>query len=409
MKKYLSVFIVLITVSALFGCSSVLKSVDLRLSGKKITPVFLPDSSLLASSDNSEASETESQEPDSSVTMFTESDPAETEPLETLPQKTDPPETEPSGTPREETDPTETLPPATRLPETVPSETKPHRSVEPTTTPTSAPKTTVPSSETEVPHPAETVKRIEILTLPDKTLYDQYHEAISAKGLTLMAYWEDGYEKVVTEGYVIYDVNGNTSPVTSEEGEYTIFVRYGNQTAYFTITFILAENAPLQADGCFHAARKFYVGEYLRHICLGAWLGDDYIPGSELTFSQERLDKAGLVTVTVSWKNHKDERTFAVLPRDQYELTMEDLEWLSSSDDEVAPEIENMRLSAAWFYERLLVTNPTMVSYRPLPSDIIDDEEFIFDPPVLVYSGVQKVQVTCRGLSYSFWIGLYFN
>ncbi len=281
MKKSVLLSILFSAVLALSGCSSAINSIELRLSGQKVSPVSLPES---ASASESIARET----------LPPQTAPLETESPETLPSETAPPETAPP-----ETEPPVTVPPETASPATDP----------PAATSSSA----FSVSDTE----------------PD---------------------------------------------------------------------------APLQADGCFHDAREFYEGEYVKHLCTGAWLGDDYIPGSELTFSQERLDRPGLVTVTVSWHGHKDERTFEVLPKEQFELTMADLEWFSCS--ERAFGTKGMRLSAAWFYERLMNIYPHIVSYRPLPSDVIPEEEFQFSPSVVNKPGTQQVQVTCRGLVYEFWVEL---
>ncbi|MBP5294398.1 MAG: hypothetical protein J6Y95_01610 [Lachnospiraceae bacterium] len=404
MKKSRILVILLSIVLALSGCAQAVRSVDLKLSGRKIDPVY-PSTGLLLSGNMAETvydAQPETPAPaseESTPEAETQESAAESEsPMES---STEAPETEAPQTEAPQTEAPETLPPATEPTKARPSETQPPQTRAPETT---TPKTTVPPAST-APHTADTVERIEILTPPDKTVYDQYHERISSKGLTLLAHWPDGYEAVITEGFTIFDVNGNTEPETTEEGVCTIFERYGNQTASFSISFTLAENAPLEIDGYFHSARKFYVGESLRHLCLGAWVGGEYIPGSELVFSQEIFDKPGIVTVTVSWQGHKDERTFSVLPADQYELTMEDLEWLRSSDDTSGT--QGMTLTAAWFYERLWEGNPNMVSYRPLPTDVIPEEEFQFTPAVVTYQGVQQVTCTCRGLSISFWVGLY--
>ena len=422
MKKACLVICTIVALTALYGCSSGRKSVTLKLSPDPVTPVYLPDSSLLSGNDASESlSEAEESTPflsqnemHAALVSESETDAPYTETTEEPVIETEEPSSETAGSVPD----TSAVPPVTTAsPTTAPPATAPPTTAAPppvttaappvtTAPPASVPATAAPT-ETQPPieHRAEDVQRIEILTLPDKTVYDQYQEPILFDGLTILAVWEDGYEAVLTKGFTVFDVNGNTEPVTSDEGEYTMFVRYGSQAASFTVLCQLAENIPLDIEGCFHAARKFYVGESLRHICLGAWVGGDYIPGSQLTFSQEKLDKPGLVTVTVSWKTHKDERTFAVLPQDQYELTMEDLEWLSHSDD--TSDTQGMKLTAAWFYERLLSGYPTMVSYRPLPSDVIPEEEFHFTPEVVTRSQVQQVTVDCRGLSYSFWIGLY--
>ena len=405
MKKSRILLIIVSLALALSGCSRAARSVDLKLSGKKIDPVY-PSGSLLMSGNLKEAVhdaptddglETDPEESTyESEALENTTEPSD-EPSAPMETSTEAPETDPPGTEPPKTLPPETDPPVTKPTETQPPETRPRQ--------TNAPETTARVTTAAMPHTPENVAHIEILTPPDKTDYDQYHERISSKGLTLLARWPDGYEAVITEGFTIFDVNGNTEPETSEEGVYTIFVRYGSQTASFTISFTLAENTPLEIDGYFHSARKFYVGESLRHLCMGAWVGGEYIPGSELVFSQERFDKAGIVTVTVSWQGHKDERTFSVLPADQYELTMEDLEWLRKSDDTSGT--QGMTLTAAWFYERLWEGNPNMVSYRPLPTDVIPEEEFQFTPAVVTYQGVQQVTCTCRGLSISFWVGLY--
>lgn len=300
MKRYVLLSIFFSVVLMLSGCSSTVKSIELRLSGREIVPVDLSESPLPPENETEETlpTETEPAEPETTVTDPPETEPTVTEPPETEPTVTDPPETAPPAT----------EPPATAVPTTAAPATEP-----PTTAPTTVAPATVSNTE------------------PD-------------------------------------------------------------------------EDLPLQVDGCFHAAREFYEGEYLKHLCLGAWVGDDYIPGSELTFSQERLARPGVVTVTVSWKEHTDERTFEVLPKEQFVLTQADLEWFACSES--ATGTNGMRLNAAWLYERLMKLYPDIVSYRPLPSDVIPEAEFQFTPSVVTQTGTQQVQVTCRGLSYEFWIGL---
>ena len=152
MKKSLILLIIMSLLLALPGCSRATRSVDLKLSGKKIDPVY-PSGSLLMSGNLAEA-----------VHDVPTDDGLETDPEEST-YESEAPETDPPGTEPPATLPPQTDPPVTKPTETQPPETRPRQ--------TNAPETTAPVTTAAMPHTPENVAHIEILTPPDKTDYDQ--------------------------------------------------------------------------------------------------------------------------------------------------------------------------------------------------------------------------------------------
>ena len=383
----------------LSSCQTAEESIKIRLSGERIQPVYLTDSALLRTEEaDTQAS---SGEGNSTVSETEETSLQESDPAESRSAQTDSPETLPPQTDPTETSPAQTDPPETRSPQTDPPETRPPQTDPPQTTAT-------PQSSHETPHTAASVQYIEILTYPAKTVYDQYQEAITTDGMRLRAVWEDGYECVLTEGWTISDMLGNPNPRTTEEGSYTILVHYGNQTTYFAITCQFSQTVPLVPIEAYSPARSFYQGEYLRHLFLGATVGDQRIPLSQLTFSQERLDTTGLVTVTISYDGHTAERQFVVLPANQFVLTQEALDIFAYVENLEGPHQLGQRLTATMFCEHLWTLIPDKVAYKyPVLSDVIPKSEFSFDPETITRLQTLGITIYCRGLSFFFYAGLY--
>ena len=397
MKKQTVLTLILIAVLAVTGCQ---RSLRLRLSDRKVAGIDVT------------AEMSESEEP----TVEPSGEITENETPETPPEtETDEPETTASETTLE---PETTAPATTKDPETtVPSTTKAPSTTAPVTTPpatTKAPSTTAPTTmaptTTKTPettedtvHTESNVDRIEIRTLPDKTFYDQYAEVISTKGMTLLAAWADGFEKVITGGWTVMNANGVIDPRTESEGEQTIYVYYGGKSASFTITYRLAEDAPLRLSDAFSAGRVFYQGEYLKHLYFCAYVGNQRLEVSQLTFSAERLTQTGTMTVRISYGKHTAERAFTVIPASQFVLAREDLAWLDADILDRNP--EDGVFTARWAFEQAWERYPDAKPLgRPLVSDIIPEEEFTFDPPSIEVNAIYvcRITITCRGISATF-------
>ena len=411
MKKRAFLIFILIAVLIVSGCQ---RSLYLRLSDRKVAGIDVSGEKS-ETEDTTDASEDETVEPSGEVTESeTPESESSSEPASDTAESTTGPEepgdsTAPETTETETEAPTTTRTPATtKAPETtVPATTKtpettnvPATTKAPTTT--KAPETTEPPTTTEDTfHTEANVDRIEIKKLPDKTFYDQYAELISTVGMTLLASWADGYEKLLTTGWTVCDAKGSVNPRTESEGDQTIYVMYGGKSASFTITYRLAEDAPLRLTDAYSAGRVFYEGEYLKHLFSAAWVGNQQIAVSNLTFSQERLTGTGTLTIRISYGQHAAERTMTVVPASQYVLTQEDLYWLRYTHIQRIP--DGGVLTASWMYEYAWTECP---EYRPanhpVISDIIPESEFTFDPPTVQYGKPGEVTVYCRGLSQWF-------
>ena len=267
-----------------------------------------------------------------------------------------------------------------------------------------APTTTEAATTTEdTVHVEANLEHLEILTLPTKTFYDQYNEIISTEGMTLLATWADGFEKVISDGWSIVSADGTPDPRTEREGEQTIYVTYGIKSVFYTITYRLAEDAPLRLVDSFSPGRVFYQGEYLKHLYTCAYVGSTRVEPSKLSFSPERLSGTGTVTVRISYGKHEAERSFTVVPASQFVLTQEDLDWPKAATIDSLP--SDCVLTAAWVYEECLERAPDFRPMNhPLISDIIPESEFTFDPRDFrdwVY-GYCEVTISCRGLTSRF-------
>ena len=443
--KRVSVFIfILLLALSLAGCrkassgSLLLRLSDQRVAGEEVRPETTEAEKpleLVGSAGQMKADAATAGEDRADTSNEGQTDPEETtKAVETeAPQlkepETDPPETEPPVTAPPETQapvtsvPAATAPPAAEAPTTkapattpAPATTEAPTTKAPATTPapttteapttTPAPTTTEPPTTTEdTTHTAANVDRIEVRTLPDKTFYDQYAEPISTKGMTLLATWADGYEKILTGGWTIVDGKGKLDPVTESEGEQTIYVYYGEKSTSFMITYRLSETAPLRVVDHYDPGRVFYQGEYVEHLISCAWVGNQRIETSVLAFSQERLDSEGTVTVEISYGKHTAKRTFTVVSGSLLVPTEDDLRWLFEIN--TTDSYLGMTLTASWFTKYALRVNEGPPYNRPVITSVIPDEEFEFEPAFLQREGVQYIQVTCRGVTLGCWADLY--
>ncbi|MBR6977455.1 MAG: hypothetical protein IKH74_03535, partial [Lachnospiraceae bacterium] len=153
----------------------------------------------------------------------------------------------------------------------------------------------------------------------------------------------------------------------------------------------------------FSAGRVFYQGEYLKHLFFCAYVGNQKLEVSKLTFSAERLTQTGTMTVRISYGKHTAERTFTVVPASQFVLTREDLDWLDADIMDRNP--EDGVFTARWAFEQAWERFPDERPLRsPIVSDIIPEEEFTFDPPAIEANDTsfRRITISCRGISASF-------
>jgi hypothetical protein len=398
MKKYVFVSLILTGVLLLAGCQH---GLYLRFSDKKVVGMDVNgETEGPGGTNTSEKSslEDETIEPSGEITGSEERD------TETSDEQT----TEPKESMTDPEAPGDTTEPESRTPDPrttdAPTTTRPPETTAVKTT--QAPTTQAPTTTEDTDHIEANVEHIEIHTLPTKTFYDQYNEIISTEGMTLLATWADGFEKVISNGWSVISADGTPDPRTETEGEQTIYVIYGRMSVSFTVTYRLAEDAPLRLVDAFSAGRVFYQGEYLKHLFSCAYVGSQRIDASKLTYSQERLSEIGTVTVRISYGKHEAERSFAVVSASQFVLTQEDLDWLRIATIDDLP--SDFVLTAAWVYEECLRKAPSFrPPNHPLISDIIPESEFIFDPRDFRdwdFGRYCEVTITCRGLSSVFSI-----
>ena len=166
----------------------------------------------------------------------------------------------------------------------------------------------------------------------------------------------------------------------------------------------------LVLEEAYQAGRIFYEGEYVKRLFSGANAGGTPLNTSDLTFSPERLNRTGTVTVQITYGSYTAERTFNVVSGSQLVPTAYELGLFGHGRyfllGTVLSAKEVYENEYDMYYTEHQYDNSQLIN-RPLITDVIPDEEFLIEPSVVTEYPFQNITITCRGVSVNLRLDVY--